>query len=104
MLVGLKSKLCAKIGLDHANMKKLIDSYTVNEMKGINNSKSQFTKMNYYQQFYKPRMTIKTFFKFLRVINVVNVKLSVTITTVRGREITVEDDINLFAVQDSKDD
>ena len=41
-------------------------------------------------------MTIKVFFKFLRILNIKKIRFSITITTPRDKEITVYEDINLF--------
>jgi len=47
-------------------------------------------------------MTIKVFFKFLRIINIKKINFKVTVTTSKDKEFTVEQDVSFFT-QDYKD-
>lgn len=96
VLVRLKHKICLAAKLDPYNLKLLIDKFVLSSNNGIVNAQTHFAKVNIYNAITKNRMSIKIFFRFLKVINIKNVKLTVTVTTAADREITVSEDINLF--------
>jgi len=98
ILVRLKDKLCLALGLDAYKIKLLIDRFILTTFQGSLNTKSHFAKVNIYNELSKNKMTIKVFFKFLRIINVKNIKISVTIRTHKDREFTVHEDINIFSI------
>jgi hypothetical protein len=62
-----------------------------------------FLKVNINNELTKNRMTIKVFFKFLRILNIKKVKFSITVVTERDFEVTVDEEISLFTT-DFKDD
>jgi len=98
ILVKLKERISLAIGLDPYRLKMLIDKYTINSYKGVDNSKAHFTKVNHYNQLNKDKMTIKVFFKFLRILNIKSVNITVTLTTSRDKHITVSEEVNLFSM------
>lgn len=104
ILVKLKTKIAVAIGLDPYKLKMLIDRYTVTTCNGLNNSKTHFTKINHYNQLNQDKMTIKVFFKFLRILSIKNVKITIDITTPKDRVITVSEEVNLFTVSEDSED
>jgi len=97
VLVRLKEKIRLKLGLDVYNLKVLIDRFVSNASQGVTSSKTHFAKVNIYNELSKPKMTIKVFFKFLKIINIKSVKISITVVTPKDREVTVTEEINLFS-------
>ena len=102
VLVRLKDKLCVAAGIDIYSLKSLIDKFVIKKYQGTENTKSHYDKINTYNQLSKNTMTIKVFFKFLKIITIKKISISVTITTSRGNEISVTEDVDLFSdiVQD----
>lgn len=96
VLVRLKEKIRLALGIDVSVLKILIDRFVSNTFQGVTSSKTHFAKVNIYNELAKDKMTIKVFFKFLKIINIRNVKITITITTGRGKEVSVTEDINLF--------
>lgn len=96
VLVRLKEKLRLELGIDVSVLKILIDQFVTTTFQGITSSKTHFAKVNIYNELAKDKMTIKVFFKFLRIIKIRSVKIRVTIVTPRGKEVSVEEEINLF--------
>ena len=100
VLVRLKDKLCLALGLDVFKIKMLIDKFVVTTFQGVANSKTHFAKVNIFNEITKNKMTIKVFFKFLRIINIKSIRISVTVKTLRDKEYTVHEDINIFTTSD----
>ena len=100
VLVRLKDKICLALGLDVFKIKILIDKFVVTTFQGVANSKTHFAKVNIFNEITKNKMTIKVFFKFLRIINIKSVRISVTVKTLRDKEYTVHEDINIFTTSD----
>lgn len=100
VLVRLKDKICLALGLDVFKIKMLIDKFVVTTFQGVANSKTHFAKVNIFNEITKNKMTIKVFFKFLRIINIKSVRISVTVKTLRDKEYTVHEDINIFTTSD----
>ena len=96
VLVRLKEKIRLVLGIDTSVLKLLIDRFVTTTFQGITSSKTHFAKVNIYNELAKNKMTIKVFFKFLKIIGIRSVKITVTITTPRGKEVSVEEEINLF--------
>jgi len=103
ILVRLKDKICLEAGIDVHRLKILIDKFVLNAFQGVVSSKTHFAKVNHYNELSKNKMTIKVFFKFLKIINVKRVKISITLTTLRDKEYTVTEDISLFNTGDIDD-
>lgn len=97
VLARLKSELVIALKIDAFKLKLLIDRFVNNRFSATPGSKTHFTKVNIYNELTKNRMTIKVFFKFIRILNIVKkIRITVTITTIKDEEITVYDDVNLF--------
>ena len=96
VLVRLKEKLRLALGIDTSVLKILIDRFVTNTFQGVTSSKTHFAKVNIYNELAKNKMTIKVFFKFLKIILIKKVEIKITVTTQRGREISVSEEINLF--------
>lgn len=96
VLVRLKEKIRLALGIDVSVLKILIDRFVSNTFQGVTSSKTHFAKVNIYNELAKDKMTIKVFFKFLKIIMIKKVKITVTLTTQRGKEVSVEEEINLF--------
>lgn len=94
VLVRLKNKLCIALNIDIYMLKILIDRFVNNVFANNPKSKTHFAKTNIQNELTKSKISIKVFFKFLRIINAKKVKISVTVTTLRDREITVSEEIN----------
>lgn len=103
ILVRLKNKIMLKIGLDGNRLKIIIDRFVKKNMTEIPPSKAHFAKINIYNELNKEKMTIKVFFKFLRILNIKNVNITIKLTTESGKEILVSEDINMFT-QEINDD
>lgn len=89
------------------SLKQLIDSYVSKYMQGDTSSKAHFAKVNIYNEMTKNKMTMKVFFKFLRILCVKKVVFTVTITTVADKEYTVSEDYSLSSgifVEDQEDE
>ena len=97
LLVRIKTKLCLALGINTPTMRILIDRF-VNQHYDRNSVKTHFTKVNLYNELNADKMTIKKFINdFLRIIQVSKFKLTVTVTTVRGKEVTVTEEVVLMA-------
>lgn len=103
VLVRLKEQLRKELGIDFYSLKMLIDKFVVSTFHGINNSKTHFAKVNIFNEITKNKMTIKVFFKFLRIIKIKSVRISITVKTIKDTEHTVFDDINIFSIDDKED-
>ena len=104
VLVRLKEKICTEIGLDGYKLKTLIDKFVLNVFHGVTTSKTHFAKVNIYNELSKNKMTVKVFFKFLRIINIKSVRISATITTVKNNQFTVYEDVDLFTTTGFEED
>jgi len=97
VLVRLKEKICLALGIDTYKLKLLIDRFVINASQGVTNTKTHFAKVNIYNELSKDKMTIKVFFKFLKIINIKSVRITVTVVTSKDKEVSVAEDINLFS-------
>lgn len=104
VLVRLKDKLCLALGIDVHKLKILIDRFVLKAFNGVTNSKVHFDKINTYNDLNKPKMTIKVFFKFLKIAEIASVRISITATTKRGVTVTVHEDINFLSDENLKED
>lgn len=96
VLVRLKEKIRIALGFDLLYLKLLIDKFVNNSFAITPSSKTHFAKVNIYNELTKNKITIKVFFKYLKILNIKKVKIAITITTARDKEITVSEEINLF--------
>lgn len=94
VLVRLKTYINERYMINAQTMKILIDEF-VSKRYGRGNTKSHFDKVNIYNEMTTDRMTIKVFFKYLRIIKAQKVTFKVTVVNIRGKEVTVEHVVNL---------
>lgn len=94
VLVRIKNKLSLALGVNPPTLKLLIDRY-VSMNSGRNSSKAHFDKVNAYDQLSGEKMTIKVFFKYLRILQIKKITIAVTVTTVRDKVVTVSEEINM---------
>ncbi len=97
VLARLKHKICIALNIDNTRLRMLIDRFVLKVFNGVENTRTHYDKINIYNELSKNRMTIKVFFKFLRILDLPKVRITVTVTTRRGNEITVFEEINNFA-------
>ena len=98
VLARLCDKLNIKLGIDHHRLKILIDRFVMKVFNGVQNTATHYDKINTYNEIVKNRMTIKVLFKYFRIIDVKKVTISVTVVTRRDVAVTVEEEVNFFAV------
>ena len=96
VLMRLKEKICLALNIDPFKLRLLVDRFVTSTFANSPGTRINFAKVNINNELTKNKMTIKVFFKFLRILNVKKVRFSVTITTSRDKEVTVYEDINLF--------
>lgn len=89
LMVNLKDKLILVMGLDVFKVKALIDRFVTTKMHVLGGSRSHFAKTNIYNEIFKSRMTVKVFFKFLRIINAKSVTFTVTVVSHDNKIYTV---------------
>lgn len=104
VLARLKHKICIALNIDNTRLRMLIDRFVLKVFNGVENTRTHYDKINIYNELSKNRMTIKVFFKFLRILDLPKVRITVTVTTRRGDEITVFEEINNFANDYSSSD
>ena len=97
VLVRLKDKLCIASGVDVHKLKILIDRHVMRTFNGVTNSKTHVDRINTYNELTKDKMTIKVFFKFLKMLDLESVKITVAVKTRTGIEYSVQEDINFMS-------
>lgn len=103
VLMRLKEKITEILHIDPAKQRALVDRFVNNIFMNTPGPRTNFAKVNINNELTKNRMTIKVFFKFLRILNIKKVKFSITVVTERDFEVTVDEEISLFTT-DFKDD
>ena len=98
VLARLCDKLNIKLGIYHHRLKILIDRFVMKVFNGVQNTATHYDKINTYNEIIKNRMTIKVLFKYFRIIDVKKVTISITVVTRRDVTVTVEEEVNFFAV------
>ena len=94
VLVQIKNKLSDALELTPNKLKMLIDKFVRENTQALG-SKVHHTRTNTYNEFTTPKMTIKVFFKFLRFIDLQSVTFRVKVRTKTGREVEIEQFVNL---------
>lgn len=94
VLVRIKSMLCVALDLTPSRLKLLVDKF-VRENMQTSGSKTHYTRVNTYNEFTTDRMTIKVFFKFLRILDIQSVEFKVRVKTRMGREVEVAEVVHL---------
>lgn len=104
VLMRLKEKITKILNIDAGKQRILVDRFVNNIFANTPGPRTNFAKVNINNELTKNKMTIKVFFKFLRILNVKKVTFSVTIITDRDIEVTVDETINLFTTDFPKED
>ncbi len=104
VLVQLKNKLLDSAGIDTVQVKRAIDAFVNNAFGGIVNSKTHFAKVNIYNEITREKMTIKVFYKLLKILGFRDVKLTVEATTARGVMVKVSHTVSMLTSEGEKDD
>lgn len=94
VLVRIKDKICESMELDTDRLKLLVDRF-VTQSLNVSGTKAHFTKTNTYNDLIRKRMTIKVFFKFLRIVLVRKVTIAIIVTTVDNKEFTVSETMTI---------
>lgn len=97
VLVRIKNKLCLALSIDPHKLKLLIDRFVIKAFNGVTNTKMHHDKINTYNEINKNKMTIKVFFKFLKIIEAKSVSITVKVVTKRDIEVTVVEEIRIFS-------
>jgi len=101
-LVSLKNKISVALGIDPHRLNLLIGQFVDQTLPELDSVRKRYIRTNIFSEFTKDKMTIKVFFKFLRIINIKKINFKVTVTTSKDKEFTVEQDVSFFT-QDYKD-
>lgn len=104
VLVRLKNKLSIAMGIDIHKLKVLIDRHVMRTFNGKVNSKTHFDRVNAYNELTRDKMTIKVFFKFLRMLDIKSVRITVEVTTKQDNTFKVKEDIDFLIVEGDKDE
>ena len=95
-LVWLARKLQLAMGIDPYALKWLVDQFVTKAFHTSPNSRTHFAKVNIYNELTKPKMTIKVFFKFLRIVKIKKFTFVVRATLHNDKIVEVEHDFNVF--------
>lgn len=93
-LVRIKDKILLSLNIPFRVLKSLVDRYVESKSSETPFTKN-FEKVNLLNSFNKNKMTIKVFFKFLKVILAEEVEFVITIKTKTGKSITVREQVRL---------
>ena len=96
VLTALKNKLCLELAINTNKLKILINSYTLKAFNGQQTVKMQFDKMNTFNELTKEDMSIKVFFKFLKLLDPKTVKITIEIETKNDQHVSVTETIRYF--------
>jgi hypothetical protein len=102
VLVRVKNKLSLALGINTQTLRLLIDRY-VSIKYGKAYSKSHFDKVNTFGELTTDKMTIKVFFKYLRIIQIKKITIAITVTTARDKQVTIKEDIMMSVAQPQGD-
>ncbi len=102
VLARLCEKLNIKLAIDESRLKILIDRFVMKVFNGIQNTATHYDKINTYNEINKNRMTIKVLFKYFRIIDAKKVTIRVTVVTRRDVEVSVEEEVNFFSIDNGQ--
>mgnify|MGYP007060467718 CR=1 FL=1 len=91
--VRIKNKICLTLGIDTYQLSNLIDRYLLIHYPEYDSVTRRAKRTNILSEFTAKKMTVKVFFRFLRILNLKKVRFSITLTTSRDREYTVTEDL-----------
>ena len=95
ILVRLKNKICAVMGVDLYQLKCLIDQF-INETEEGANGKSNMLRANTCSELNKPKMTFKVFFKFLRILRLKKITIKLVFVTETDQTLEVNEEITFM--------
>lgn len=96
VLVRLKNKISLAMKIDPSKLKVLVDRYVMKSFKGRVNQRVHYDRVNTYGELTRTEMTIKVFFKFLKILDPKSVKISIEIVTRRGDVYNVSEEIRFM--------
>ena len=96
VLVRLKNRIALAMNIDPSKLKVLVDRYVMKSFKGRVNQRVHYDRVNAYSELTRPEMTIKVFFKFLKILDPRSVKISIEITTRQGDVFNVSEEIRFM--------
>ena len=102
VLARICEKLNIKLAIDESRLKILIDRFVMKVFNGIQNTATHYDKINTYNEILKNRMTIKVLFKYFRIIDAKKVTIRVTVVTRRDVEVSVEEEVNFFSIDNGQ--
>ena len=102
VLARICEKLNIKLAIDESRLKILIDRFVMKVFNGIQNTATHYDKINTYNEINKNRMTIKVLFKYFRIIDAKKVTIRVTVVTRRDVEVSVEEEVNFFSIDNGQ--
>lgn len=103
----LSSKLINNMKISSSGLKLFVDNYVTKtwmRQHGVVTSKTHFDKVNLYTSFLKEQMTVKVFFKLLRVLPIKRVTLTVTVVSINDKEYSASDTTSFFIDDKETDD
>lgn len=102
VLARICEKLNIKLAIDESRLKILIDRFVMKVFNGVQNTATHYDKINTYNEILKNRMTIKVLFKYFRIIDAKKVTIRVTVVTRRDVEVSVEEEVNFFSIDNGQ--
>ena len=102
VFVRLKNKILLALNIDPLRLKILVDRYVLRTHKEESESKRNSVKSSILSELNAPKMTIKVFFMFLRIIETSEIEFIVKIKTRKGTEATINEKLE-FVLTDNED-
>lgn len=103
ILVHIKNKLNESLGLTAKQIRILTDEY-INSFAYEVGVPKQHERASKYAEFSANKMTIKVFLKYLRVLLINKVTFELTVTNVRGKTVTISEEVYIPTVQKGETD
>lgn len=95
-LVVIKNQLCRAMGIDNSILVSSIDRFVNQTLPDLDSVKKRYIRTNIFSEFAKDKMTVKVFFKFLRIINIKKIKFNVTVINSKDSVFEVEHSVDFF--------
>jgi hypothetical protein len=93
-LVDIKEAISASMGLDGHTLAKCVDRFVSKLLPDLDSVKKRYICTNILGELSKDKMTIKVFFKFLRIINIKKIKFNIEVTTAKDNIHVVQKEVN----------
>lgn len=94
ILARIANKTYIELGVNVTILKGLIHRF-VASLPVSRDTKTYYTRINWFNDLTKSVMTFKVFMRMLRVLNVTRVVFKITVYTANGKEATVTEDVSL---------